>query len=478
MFEGTALSLLPVTVALVLAFKTRNAIFSLLIGSVVGVVMLGSDPFTGTVQLMRDALGSGWFIWVVMIQVFVGILIAYFMFAGITDRFAEIVSEKVESARGAQGMTWVLGVLVFFSDYFSPLLSGPVMRPITDEHDVSREKLAYILDSTSAAVPTLIPISGWAVFIAGLIGEQAGIIDLAESGNIQVSTLALDVFVNSIVYNFYGVLSIGLAGIIAIGILSDFGPMKKAEKRARNTGKVLRDGANPLVGVEIEEIEPKEGKSASLWLHLFIPIILIVGISVGTFALLQDVKILAAFMAATAWLAVVMYAQGYFDDVTELIDISTDGIKGVFPAIMILSLAYMINEITGQLGAPGYVVGITEGWLTPSMLFVLVFVTGALISFFSGTSWGTYGIMIPIVIPIAFSMNGGGLGPVLFGAVAAVVGGGLFGDHCSPLSDTSILSSFGAASDHMDHVTTQLPYAILAGSVAAVGYAVAGFLIV
>lgn len=468
MFEGSALSLLPVAVALALAFKTRNAVFSLLIGSVVGVMMLGNDPFTGTAQLFQDALGSGWFIWVIMIQVFVGILIAFFMFAGVTDRFAELVSERVESDRGAQGMTWVLGVLVFFSDYFSPLLSGPVMRPVTDEHDISREKLAYLLDSTSAAVPTLIPISGWAVFIAGLIAEQ---------GNVPDKTVALDVFVSSIAYNFYGVISIVLAGLIAAGIVSDFGPMKKAENRARNTGNVLREEANPLVGVEIEDIEPREGKTASLLLHLFVPVLIILGISIGTFVVMQDVKILAAFMAATTWLAGVMYFQGYFDDIKHLVDISTDGVKGVFPAMMVLALAYMINEITGQLGAPDYVIGITQGWLTPALLLFVTFVTGAAISFFSGTSWGTYGIMIPIIVPIAFNMNGGTFGPVLYAAVAAVVGGGLFGDHCSPLSDTSILSSFGAASDHMGHVRTQLPYAIAAGGITAVGYAIVGVLI-
>lgn len=468
MFQETVFSLLPVVVALVLAFATRNAVFSLLLGSVVGVVMLGNDPFTGTAQLFQDALGSGWFIWVIMIQVFVGVLIAFFMYAGVTDRFAQLVSERVESDRGAQGMTWTLGVLVFFSDYFSPLLSGPVMRPVTDEHDVSREKLAYILDSTSAAVPTLIPISGWAVFIAGLIAEQ---------GNVPNKAAALNVFVSSIPYNFYGVLSIILAGLIAAGIVSDFGPMKKAERRARNTGNVLREDANPLVGVEIEEIDPKDGKTASLTLHLFVPVLIILGISIGSFFLISDVKILAAFMAATAYLAAVMYAQGYFDDVTHLVDISTDGIKGVLPAMMVLALAYMINEITGQLGAPGYVVGITEGWLTPALLLFITFLTGAAISFFSGTSWGTYGIMIPIIVPIAFNMNGGTFGPVLYAAVAAVVGGGLFGDHCSPLSDTSILSSFGAASDHMDHVRTQLPYAIAAGSIAAIGYAIIGVLI-
>ncbi|WP_435334912.1 Na+/H+ antiporter NhaC family protein [Haloarchaeobius sp. TZWWS8] len=441
---------------------------SLLLGSVVGVVMLGKDPFTGTSQLFQDALGSGWFIWVIMIQVFVGILIAYFMFAGVTDRFAELVSERVESARGAQGMTWVLGVLVFFSDYFSPLLSGPVMRPVTDEHDVSREKLAYLLDSTSAAVPTLIPISGWAVFIAGLIAEQ---------GNVPNQTVALDVFVNSIAYNFYGILSIAIAGVIATGIVSDFGPMKQAERRARNTGKVMREGADPLVGVEIEEIDPKEGKQANLVLHLVVPIAIILGISIGTFVVLESVKILAAFMAAVTYLSIVMYAQGYFDDINHLVDISTDGVKGVFPAMMVLALAYMINEITGQLGAPDYVIGVTQGWLTPAMLLFVTFLTGAAISFFSGTSWGTYGIMIPIIVPIAFSMNGDTFGPVLYAAVAAVVGGGLFGDHCSPLSDTSILSSFGAASDHMDHVRTQLPYAIAAGGIAAVGYGVVGILI-
>jgi len=346
---GTILALLPVSIALVLAFITEDATLSLFIGCLVGVVLLGADPATGMAQLFQTALSGEFFVWIVMIEVFIGILVAYFRKAGITERFAEVLSDSVDTPRKAESTTWGIGLLIFFSDYFSPLLAGPVMRPITDNHNVSREKLAYLLDSAAAAVPTLLPITGWAVFIAGLIAEQNAIASEAE---------AMNIFINSIVNNFYGWGSVLLAGLVAAHIVPIYGPMKQAEQRARETGKVIADNAEPLQSVELEEIEPPQGMTGNLLYHLLIPVAIILTITIGTFFVIGDTKILAAFLTAVGYLGIVLRWQGYVDDLNELVDIGIDGIKGVLPAIIILALAYCINSVTTQLKAPEYVISV------------------------------------------------------------------------------------------------------------------------
>lgn len=473
MIEGGyygALSLLPVILALVLAFITKDAIFSLFTGCIVGVIILGLDPATGLSKLFQEALGNADFIWVMMIEVFIGILIALFFKAGVIQEFANIVSNKIHTRRSAQLTAWLLGMFVFFSDYFSPLFTGTIMRPITDKVKVSREKLAYILDSTSAPVCTLIPLSGWAVYVAGLLASQGDPISSKEVG--------MSVFIKSVPYNFYGWVAVAMVGLIALGIIPDFGPMKKAEKRAIETGKVVRDGATPLVGEELEKISPKEGKKGNITLHLFAPVLIIISIALGTFIAFRSTKILEAFITATLYLSIVLWVQKFFNSIKEMIDTAVNGIKGVLPAIIILALAYSINTITKALGGPEFVISITQAWMTPSLLVVITFVTAAVISFFSGTSWGTYAIMTPFVIPLALNLTNNTLGPVVYAATAAIVGGGVFGDHCSPVSDTTILSSFGAACDHMDHVTTQLPYAVTVAVIAIVLYIIVGVFVI
>ncbi|MCF7936509.1 MAG: hypothetical protein K9L28_09220 [Synergistales bacterium] len=463
------LSMAPVILALVLAFLTRDAIFSLLVGCGVGVVIAGFNPAAGMVSLFKEALGNGWFIWVMMIEVAVGIMIAFYLRSGVIGAFTEWASTRIRSRRGAGGLAWLLGIFVFFSDYFSPLFSGPIARPVTDKHKVSREMLAYLLDSGSGPVCTLITISGWAVYIAGLM-QGYGPIESASDG--------MTVFIQSVPYNLYAWFAVILAGLVAFGLFPLFGPMKKAELRARNEGKVLRDGATPLAGKEMDDVKPLEGKKTSLFVYLVVPVTIVVGYAVATFVILGSTKILEAFFFAVMYQAVAMAVGGYFKSVKDGMEVATNGIKGVIPAILILSMAYCINTISKGLGAQEYIISLTETWMTAGMLPVITFVTGAMISFFTGTSWGTYAILTPFVLPVAMNLSGGAVDPVVLATVGAVVGGGLFGDHSSPLSDTSVLSSFGAASDHMDHVTTQLPYALLAGGLACVIFVVMGTMLV
>jgi len=458
------LSLLPAFIALVLAFITRDAIFSLLIGILVGVVISGQNILFGFTGLAQDALGNADFIWVIMIEVFVGIMVAYFQESGAVKAFTEIVGKKTLKQRGAQILAWLLGIFIFFSDYFSPLYVGTVMRNITDKARVSREKLAYICDSTSAPVCTIIPFSPWGVYMAGLLIGTGAFVD---------KNLATRAVVNSVPYNFYGILAVAMVGLIALGIVPDYGPMKKAEDRARETGKVIDDGAKPLLGKELTAIEPKEGIRANLFINFFAPALIIISITLGTYIATGSAKTLEGFVAAVAFQFVTMLVQK-MATLQELIETAVEGIKGVLSAILILALAYCINSISGRLGTADYVISITESWITPTLLLLFTFLIGAFISFFTGTSWGTYAILTPIVIPLAMELTGGEVNSLIYASIAAILGGGCFGDHCSPLSDTTILSSLAAGSDHMDHVKTQMPYALTAAGVSAVLYIAVG----
>lgn len=467
--EKGIISLLPVVLTLVLAFTTKDAIISLIIGCICGVMIAGFDPATGLSKLFQHALGNEDFIWVVMIEIAIGIMIAFYLKAGVISAFAEVASKKIKTRRAASGFGWLLGVFIFFSDYFSPLFSGPIARPLTDKHKVSREMLAYELDSGSAPVCTIIPLSAWAVYIAGLLKGYGPIVN-AEIG--------MQTFISSIPFNFYGIFAVALAGLIAYQVIPNFGPMKKAEERALKEGKVIRDGATPLTGVEMDEITPAEGKKPNLFIYLFIPVLIVIGIALGTFLILHSTKTLEAFFAAVMYQAVALTIGGYFKNIKDFMDTATRGIKAVIPAILILALAYCINDISKALGAQKFIFEMSKSWMTSSMLPLAAFVAGAMISFFTGTSWGTYAILTPFVLPLAMQLSGNTINTLVLASVGAIVSGGCFGDHCSPVSDTTCLSSFGAGSDHMDHVSTQLPYALTAGVLAAILFGVIGVLAV
>ncbi|MGE3886645.1 MAG: Na+/H+ antiporter NhaC family protein [Vicinamibacterales bacterium] len=462
-----ALSLLPVVLALGLAFWTRNAALSLLAGCVVGGLLAGLDPATGLSTILKASLGTSDFIWVMMIEVAVGVMIAFYLRAGVIGAFAAWASTRLTSRRAAAGFAWGLGLFVFFSDYFSPLFAGPIARPLTDRYRVSREQLAYLLDSTSAPVATLLPLSGWAVYIAGLMVGHGPIASTADG---------MALFIRAIPYNLYGWLATLMAGALAFGLLPHFGPMRRAEARTIQEGKVLRDGAVPLTGGELESIHPRSGRRPGLVPYLLVPVAIVLGTALGSFFAIGEVKILEAFLAAVMYQAAALALGRHFESVTDAMDVAMAGIKGVLPAIVILALAYAINSVSKTLGAQQFIVSATEGWMTAAFLPAATFATGALVSFFTGTSWGTYAILAPIVMPVAFNLSGGAVDTQVLFTVGALVGGGLFGDHASPVSDTTCLSSFGAGSDHMDHVMTQLPYAVTAAAVSMVALVAAGVL--
>ena len=457
------LSLLPASVAILLAFITRNTVFSLAVACLAGVLVAG-EGFIGFPNLLVGALGNEDFSWILLLEFFIGILIAFFQRTGAILNFSQFIENRRMTRKRVQLIAWFMGMFVYFSDYFSPLFVGSTMRALSDRFKISREKLAYICDSTSAPVSILVPITGWAVLVAGLIIGMGPIEDPGD---------AMMVFITSIPFNIYAILAVVMVGLIASNIIPDFGPMKVAEKRAMEEGKLVRDGAQPLMGDELTSIEPFPGIKTSLLWNFIFPVLLVIVFAIGSVIITASAKPMEAFMLAAFMAGIVMRIQGV--PLNEITTTAMSGIKGIMPAVVILAFAYALNDLSAALNTADYIVAATEGWLTPSLLPMLAFLITGFIAFSTGTSWGTYAIMIPIAVPLAFNFSDDELNTMVYATLAAVAGGGVFGDHCSPLSDTSILASTGAASDHIDHIKTQLPYAALIGLISVGLYLVIGF---
>ena len=421
----------------------------------------GLQGFPG---LVTRSLGNEDFIWLCAIELCIGILVAFLQRSGAIDLFRQRASKVVTNRKRAGIMGWVLGLSVFFSDYFSPLFVGAVMRDITDRHRISREKLSYICDSTSASVIVLVPISAWAAYLSGL----------AASAGVGTVDEGLQLFIRSVPFNLYGILTVVMVGLIVFQVIPDFGPMRVAEKRALETGKVLRDGAIPMMGRELTEIEASDSPHRSILLNFLLPVAIIIGTNVWTFVVLGRASVLEAFMLACAVLGLIMWLQRV-DSLRGLVQTALGGIKGVMGAVLILALAYCINTVSREMQTAAYVVELTQESMSPAVLPVLAFIISGFVAFSTGTSFGTYAIMIPIVVPMALEFSGGEVGSLVMASFAAVAGGGVFGDHCSPLSDTTVLSSLGGACDHIDHTRTQLPYALAVAGVVSLVYLVLGF---
>ncbi len=465
-------SLLPLVLALITAFWTRSAIFSLFSGCLVGVMMMGYDPSAslwgidpagGLVKLIENSLG-GEFIRICVIIIFIGILFELFKRAGVLVAFAQKVSRGGTSPRQVKFTAWLLGFLII-DDYFSPLMTGPIIRPLSDKAKISREKLAFILDATTASVCVLVPFMSWGAYIGGLIAKEGGPITSIDQ--------AIGLFASSIPYNFYPILLIIFTLLICLEIIPDFGFMKKAETRAREQGKPLRDGAIPMISDEGDDIFVQKHEKAYLFYDFLLPIIIVFGTVILSYFVFGRLMILEAFIMAVIYLGLSLYLKKYVKNFSDLTEVGIKGAKSVMSALIITALAYCINTVTKDLGAAQFIMASSEDFMNPQLLVATAFFITATISFSTGTSWGAFALMIPFVLPIAYGFSGGVADdPIVYKALAAVVGGGIFGDHSSPVSDTSVFSSIGAASDHMDHVITQLPYALLIGFITILIYLV------
>ncbi|WP_431804381.1 Na+/H+ antiporter NhaC family protein [Halobacillus andaensis] len=484
--EGTIYSVIPALLMLILVIATRKVILSLGIGILVGAFMLTQFNLVEGFNLVWETFYTIFFsegevntgnLYLLTFLILLGITTAFMTASGGSRAFGLWAIEKIKSRRGAKLIPSLLGIMIFIDDYFNALAVGQVARPVTDRHKISGANLAYYIDSTSAPITVISPISSWGAYIIGTIGYI-----LADNGieNYQ----ALEAFILMIPANFY-VFAALLLVFLTIFLKLDIGAMRHHEKRALDTGEVTNPDKGNVPGDLNDEF--KEHNNGRIY-HLVLPIaalilgtvtsMVVTGIQNGENATSilsifenTDVNI-SLFMGGLA--AVVLAAALYFTQPTPKSGISHvtyEGIKAMLPAIYILVFAWMIGDVIGQLETGEYLAErVTQSSINTAYLPFLLFIVSGFMALSTGTSWGTFGIMLPIAGEIAAVTDVN----LILPALAAVLAGSVFGDHCSPISDTTILSSTGAGANHIDHVITQLPYALIAAAGASIGYLVLG----
>jgi len=470
-YFNTIWSLLPPIIAIALALITKEVYSSLFVGILVGGLLYSNFGFEttvlhvfndGIIASVTDSYNMGILIFLVIL----GALVCLMNKAGGSAAFGRWAKEHIKSRVGAQLASILLGCLIFIDDYFNCLTVGSVMRPITDKHNVSRAKLAYIIDATAAPICIIAPISSWAAAVAGF----------AEDGQ------GFNLFLRAIPYNYYALLTIVMMlGLVILKI--DFGPMAKFEKNAAEKGDLF-SGKNPY-STAADEVE--EGKG--IVLDLVLPVIvLIVACVIGMIysgGFFSGTGFIEAFsnsdasvglMLGSAFalvISLIYYLIRRSMSFRDMMGCIPEGFKAMVPAIMILTFAWSLKAMTDSLGAKYFVRDFVRTSATgvQMLLPLIVFLVGCLLAFATGTSWGTFGILIPIVQNV-FSMDN----PMAIICISACMAGAVCGDHCSPISDTTIMASAGAQCDHVNHVSTQLPYAITCAAVSGVTYLVAGLL--
>ena len=473
---ATVLALLPPIIAIVLALITKEVYSSLAIGIIAGGFIYAGGNFEtainhvlfdGFVASLSDSYNMG----IIIFLVLLGALVSMMNKAGGSAAFGRWAAKHIKSRVGAQLATVALGCLIFIDDYFNCLTVGSVMRPVTDEQKISRAKLSYLIDATAAPICIIAPISSWAAAVAGF-AKGAG----ADSG--------MSLFIQAIPYNFYAILTIAMMIFIAVRKM-DYGPMKLHEMNAMLNGDIYTSGEK--IDAATEEINPK-GKVIDLILPVVVLIICCVfGMiySGGFFATGEDkAGFIEAFSNSDASVGLVIgsaiaivFTIIYLlirrvISFKEIMSSLPEGFKAMVPAILILTCAWTLKAMTDSLGAKIFISQIVEGSAgsLQSFLPAIIFLIAVGLSFATGTSWGTFGILIPIVLSVFEAGN-----PLTIVAISACMAGAVCGDHCSPISDTTIMASAGAQCDHINHVSTQLPYALTVAGVSFVSYIIAGF---
>ncbi len=485
------LSIFPPIIAIILALRTKQVYTALVLGTWMAWLIINDwDIIAGTIATIEGFVAvfkSAGNTRTIMFSALVGALLLFIQYSGGVEGFMKQISkwierieskQKVKSRVLVQLLALVTGVLLFVETSISSLTVGTLYRPLFDKLKIPREKLAYIADSSSAPSSILIPFNAWGAFIMGLL--------LTQGIDNPMSLLA-----SSIVYNFYPILTLLMVFFIIVSG-KDFGTMAKAEKRTRDTGKLLNDGSQPLISDSITSVQAKSGIRLRAY-NMYIPLITMVlmmpiylsytgwdavenangfwdhavsaiGSGSGSSSVLLSV-------ITSLVVAMVLYRSQKIMRTNKMIRLILDGISGLMPLALLMMLAFALSDVSNQLGTGIYIATQTKAWLSPELLPFVLFIISSFIAFSTGTSWGTFAIMMAIAIPMA-NIHDANLSLV----VAATIGGGVFGDHCSPISDTTIISSMASASDHIDHVKTQLPYALSMGSIAAALYLLLGFL--
>ena len=464
-------ALVPPVVAIVLALITKEVYSSLFVGIVIGGLFWSGFSFENTVlHVFQDGivgvLTDSYNMGILVFLVILGIMVCMMNKAGGSAAFGRWASVHIKTRIGAQLATIVLGVLIFIDDYFNCLTVGSVMRPITDKHQVSRAKLAYLIDATAAPVCIIAPISSWAAAVTGFVEGEDG----------------FSIFLRAIPFNYYALLTI-LTMVLLVVLKIDYGSMRVHEDNALR-GDIYTTPDRPYADAQDDVVEEKGGV-----IDLVFPILVLIGCCIigmlysGGF--FSGVSFVEAFSASDASvglmlgsffafvITVIFYALRRVLKFTDSMACIPDGFKAMVPAILILTFAWTLKAMTDSLGAAEYVAGIMETAATGLVNFLpaIIFLVGCFLAFATGTSWGTFGILIPIVVAVFQGTNE----TMMIISISACMAGAVCGDHCSPISDTTIMASAGAQCNHVNHVSTQLPYAMTVAAVSFVTYVIAGF---
>ncbi len=497
-------SLLPPLIAILLALVFREVVTSLFAGVWLGCLFLaGYNPlaamFMTVDRFIAPALADGDHAAIVIFSLLLGGMVGVMARMGGTQAIVDAVTPLATNARRAQVATWLAGLAIFFDDYANTLLVGNTMRPLTDSLKVSREKLAYIVDSTAAPVAAIVFVSTWVGYEISLIGDGLQLAAQQQVGDPELASQLADVspfgiFIRSIPYLFYPIIAIFAVALLAI-TRRDFGPMRVAEQRAASGGGVYREGAQLAADMESELGAVPEGTPLRWWNGVVPVVVVIVTVLAGLWWTgMQGVEDAAALsfadrarevlnnadpFATLLWgsllgaiTAVALATTERILTLTEAVKALAGGMRAMLLAMIILTLAWSLGQVTSEMSTASFLSGLLSERLPVSMLPVTVFVVAALMAFATGTSWATMAILIPLLVPLAVSLganlDGGAATGALLGSIASVLAGAIFGDHCSPISDTTVLSSMASGCDHVDHVRTQLPYAMLVAFVAIV----------
>ena len=470
--HATFWALVPPIVAIGLALITKEVYSSLFVGILMGGLLYSGFQFELTIiHIFEDGiigvLSDSYNVGILVFLVILGAMVSLMNKAGGSAAFGQFAASKIKNRVGAQLATILLGVLIFIDDYFNCLTVGSVMRPVTDKFKVSRSKLAYLIDATAAPVCIIAPISSWAAAVTGFVEGEDG----------------FSIFIRAIPYNFYAILTIVMMVGMAL-MKTEFGKMKEHEKNAALKGDLFTTSGRPYENAKTEEISTKGGV-----IDLLIPIItLIICCVIGmiyTGGFFGGESFVTAFSNSDASLGltlgsffgllitIVLYQIRRVLSFKECMDCIPEGFRAMVPAILILSFAWTLKAMTDSLGADVYVAGLVESGAGALLNFLpaIIFVVGCFLAFATGTSWGTFGILIPIVVAVFQNSNP----QLMIISISACMAGAVCGDHCSPISDTTIMASAGAQCEHVNHVSTQLPYAVVAAAVSFITYIVAGF---
>lgn len=469
---ATIWALLPPLVAIILALITKEVYSSLFVGIVVGALLYSGFKFEGTVTQIFEGgiikvLSDSYNVGILIFLVILGSVVCMMNKAGGSAAFGRWASQKIHTRVGAELAAIILGILIFIDDYFNCLTVGSVMRPVTDRHHVSRAKFAYLIDATAAPVCIIAPISSWAAAVSGFVEGQDG----------------LAIFVRTIPYNFYAILTI----VMMVGMVlmkTEFGAMKTHEINALN-GDLYTTSARPYENATDDEAPNPRGKVIDLVVPIVVLVICCVISMIYTGGFFSGTDFVTAFSQSDAStglamgsafglvFAIIFYMVRRVINFRDCMACIPDGFKAMVPAIMILTFAWTLKAMTDSLGAAVFVeesMRSVAGGIEV-ILPAIIFLVGCGLAFATGTSWGTFGILIPIVVAVFEKSSP----EMMIISMSACMAGAVCGDHCSPISDTTIMASAGAQCDHVTHVSTQLPYAIVAAAVSFVTYIVAGF---